>query len=679
MNARPSERTEAALEKALALAELGLYVLPAFRNGKDKGATGPKAEGGHGFYNGSNDPATIREMWAKWPGEYVGVWPGPSGIICEDIDVKGDEAGFVPLWQHHPDDYESTVQYPSESGGQHNIFRDPNPVPVAPGKPYPLVDRKAGNSLFLWYGEVPTREKWATLPDAPEWLSGGPASRNRAISTEDVDLQAFLDALTDGEAPADLTFYPEHYDDMKSAIHTIVQRALFLPETPGLRAAYDQAASAYIESAASTVPEESRPKKVEDCTVWSIGVWDAERPDRELIDWYTDPERLNPREPELPTVEAEPDSDPEGSSWSEVDLTDILNGTYVETMPTILHREDGPALFYPGCVNDLHGESESGKSWIAIAAVLQVIARGEHVRYLDFESTALEVTKRLLLCGGERQVIDRYFHYYRPTEDPLDGSNAPVLRDFQRMLNSRASLIVLDGVTEAMTKSGFDFEKNKDVAKWMVIPKSLANVTGAAVVLIDHVIKSSEGRGRFMIGAQHKMAALDGASYLVDVEAGIAKGAKGSLLMKVAKDRPGQVRANSGKWSGRGRLQLAAIVEIDSETPGRTYIRIKSHTDALSLAKALNVLANNRDIVLEAYEKHKEFKSVSAVLAAVEDSDLTRDEVKDAMTMLEHEGLIKVEAAKRSGQASKSYFVGIDNTKDELREPTSDMAISEVI
>ena len=56
-----------------------------------------------------------------------------------------------------------------------------------------------------------------------------------------------------------------------------------------------------------------------------------------------------------------------------------------------------------------------------------------------------------------------------------------------------------------------ELNDNTDAAKYgRLLPQRLANL-GAAVASLDHVTKSSEGRGRYALGAVHKVNALDDA------------------------------------------------------------------------------------------------------------------------------------------------------------------------
>ena len=91
---------------------------------------------------------------------------------------------------------------------------------------------------------------------------------------------------------------------------------------------------------------------------------------------------------------------------------------------------------------------------------------------------------------------------------------------------------------------------NSDIAQWQrLLPKRIADETGAAVVAIDHVTKSKEAQGRWAIGGQHKLAGVTGATYKVTntrkLARSIDKPVTGSSTVTVEKDRPGWVRGKS--------------------------------------------------------------------------------------------------------------------------------------
>lgn len=186
------------------------------------------------------------------------------------------------------------------------------------------------------------------------------------------------------------------------------------------------------------------------------------------------------------------------TSWRPIDLTDALAGVDVPA-PTMLVRSDGVRLIYAGRTHVFAGESESCKSWAAQIAASQVLNEGGDVLWIDFEDDERGVVARLLALLVPREVIATRFVYLRP-EEPLrtrDGRHTAGDVDFSEVLALREwSLIVIDGVTEAMVTEGLDLISNGDVATWSrLLPKRCAD-TGAGVVMLDHVPKATDNRGR---------------------------------------------------------------------------------------------------------------------------------------------------------------------------------------
>ncbi|MFF0122947.1 AAA family ATPase [Micromonospora arida] len=270
--------------------------------------------------------------------------------------------------------------------------------------------------------------------------------------------------------------------------------------------------------------------------------------------------------------EPEPGDDQSTGGWAPEDLTAILDGNYEPELPKLLPRTDGVALLYPGRVHSLHGESESGKSMVAQAETARVLVEGGTVTYVDFESdAALVVGGRLLPMGVPRDAISQRFKYVRPQFDY--GVSLESRAAFKVLVSQPADLCVIDGVTEALVTFGKAGRNEDEFTDWFRrLPKKIARKTGAAVVLIDHVTKDSEKRGRFALGSQAKMNALDGAAYTAEVKRALGQGMEGLIELRVGKDRPGQVRPKCGAFQ-KDRTQLAAWVWVDSTD--RKTIKVK--------------------------------------------------------------------------------------------------------
>jgi hypothetical protein len=243
-------------------------------------------------------------------------------------------------------------------------------------------------------------------------------------------------------------------------------------------------------------------------------------------------------------AELEPGREP----WGAVDLTAVLDGSWKPPQPTVGRRTDGKGLFYPGKCHTVIGETEAGKSWFALSVAYEEMKLGNHVIYIDFEDDEGGVVGRLLTIAvsqediSRRDLIAQRFHYVRP-DAPLNDQNIRALQDL--MGDHRPTLAILDGITEAMTMHDLNPLDNVDAALFgRKLPRPLATF-GAAVVSLDHVVKDKEGRGRYAIGAVHKLNALDGAAYILENRQPFGVGVVGRSTVRIAKDRPAQLRKNA--------------------------------------------------------------------------------------------------------------------------------------
>ncbi|WP_053004856.1 AAA family ATPase [Kocuria sp. SM24M-10] len=258
------------------------------------------------------------------------------------------------------------------------------------------------------------------------------------------------------------------------------------------------------------------------------------------------------------------------ATWDELDLSAVLDGTWTSPEATLMEREDGACLLYRGMVHAFIGESESGKSLLLQAEAARVLAAGGTVLYLDFESDQGTVVSRMLALGAPAEALRaRRLSYRRPEVTPI--VNGKETAAWRALLARPFDLAVIDGVTEAFAVFGVSSVDNDEVTAWgRNVPRKIAARTGAAVAVVDHVTKATEGRGRFAIGAQAKMSYLTGASYTVEVKSPLGVDMVGVLSLRVGKDRPGRVRPVSGAYRASDRSQEAARAVIDSTEPGKT-------------------------------------------------------------------------------------------------------------
>lgn len=197
------------VQKAQQLAKLGIFVFPVLvtpnpenpyktnkrpaipeahpkddpLRGKCNGECGRR---GHGFYDATDDPGYVTDLFEKYPRAEVGVYMGASGLVAADFDVKRSPDGTIEVdgfdsfekkWLELPDtlSYESV----SKAGGKQYIYAAPEGVNLGPAGNYRDmlgVDRRGGGSYSVWQGDVPVSR--VAFSPAPEWLLDPATVRN---------------------------------------------------------------------------------------------------------------------------------------------------------------------------------------------------------------------------------------------------------------------------------------------------------------------------------------------------------------------------------------------------------------------------------------------------------------------------------------------------------------------
>jgi hypothetical protein len=178
-----------------------------------------------------------------------------------------------------------------------------------------------------------------------------------------------------------------------------------------------------------------------------------------------------------------------------VDLGEIMADG--DTEPDML--VDG--LLVEGMHHLVYGKKESGKTWLLLACVKQLIARGETVVWVDEEMGRREFADRLLWMGLKPDDVSEHFVYL---EFPvLDGSHESRALWAALLEIKKPSLIVVDAQTEVLATADLNENSGTDVAKWLMWYLAPARRLGAATAVIDHTGHEEQGRAR---GSGHKGA-----------------------------------------------------------------------------------------------------------------------------------------------------------------------------
>jgi AAA domain len=217
----------------------------------------------------------------------------------------------------------------------------------------------------------------------------------------------------------------------------------------------------------------------------------------------------------------------DASSWRPIDLVGIE--------PFEPRRPDLAAILYPQLRHLLTGEPESGKSMLGRAIALDVLRADRSVVWVDFESDAWAMEEQLR-CFGATDAELRRLAYLNPNE-PIGTAGATdaiaaTVKHYQPVL------VVVDAFVGLLDLHDLDGHKSADVERAYRALIGPWRTDGAAVLVIDHVVKARDARSRFAAGSERKLGAVDVHIGLEPVHP-FGRGRTGRSKIIVHKDRQG--------------------------------------------------------------------------------------------------------------------------------------------
>lgn len=229
--------------------------------------------------------------------------------------------------------------------------------------------------------------------------------------------------------------------------------------------------------------------------------------------------------------------------------------------PDILSSERG-GLFYRGKRHLVTGEPETLKSWIAAAAAAELMSAGENVGWWDSdEMGAGPLTERLEGFGADPKAISARLLYFTPERAFDDSAKATVIR----AIDARPpALFVIDAMNPSMELQGLNPMVTAEVQNFYRTIVGLFHRRGIATVIIDHVSKDKETRGRWATGSERKVGGVD-VHFNIELigEPPTRERPQGRAIVRGGKDRPGwHIRAD-------GRRVGEFVMDLDDEKPWR--------------------------------------------------------------------------------------------------------------
>jgi hypothetical protein len=263
------------------------------------------------------------------------------------------------------------------------------------------------------------------------------------------------------------------------------------------------------------------------------------------------------------------------SRWAPQDLTPYLDGSYRRPRATIGRlRSDRAAMLYPGKDHMIYGPTGAGKTMLALALVADIICGpdDETALYVHFEEP------------DAVDAIERLRHVYTVPDDPIMDrfryvSPAVAARawEIDELAEDRPTLVVLDGVNEAMTLFGRGEGYGSD--NWSRFRQAVIMPflrVGSTVVALDHVTKT-DSDAPLPMGSGHKVNAMTGVAYYLRPHEDADQDHRGCSWVLIAKDRPGSVkRGGIRRESKRGMAPFtywgAMITDVGGGGPNPLWI-----------------------------------------------------------------------------------------------------------
>lgn len=235
-------------------------------------------------------------------------------------------------------------------------------------------------------------------------------------------------------------------------------------------------------------------------------------------------------------------------------------------------RNDGVRLGYRVKTHALVGNPEAGKTLTLVAMACDELKSGGSVLHLDADDNGEEATFALYLSfGADPAALSDPSRFRYAEVRTAEGAR----RFVAEAAEWRPTFAIVDAVSPFMSLFGWDQNDNADYRLFHAeIPARLADA-GASTWQVDHLNKAEGDSSRYASGAGQKLGAISGVQYMVSVVEQFVPGVGGAAALKIAKDRPGGVRAVSPS----GKSPTAAVFRLDSRGGASTWEFWKGRDD----------------------------------------------------------------------------------------------------
>ncbi|WP_100514805.1 AAA family ATPase [Mycobacteroides abscessus] len=287
-----------------------------------------------------------------------------------------------------------------------------------------------------------------------------------------------------------------------------------------------------------------------------------------------------------------------------VDVAAIIAGGIRTPEPDILALDAGGHLFYSGEFNLIHGDPESGKTWLCLTAVATTLATGGKAAIIDLDHNgAHSIINRLQQLGIRNDVLgdqDRFRLAEADTSDELKR----VVAD---LCTFGPSVVTIDSLGEVLPLFGANSNNADDFTKVHATVISPLAKAGVAVLAVDHLPKNAESRLHGPTGTNAKNRAVGGASVRVTNTRKFVPGQGGAATLELFKDRHGGIREHLPTPTGSKSVIGTFTLDVDEQT-GELHYTITQDGASPSAAKPGRDMD---DDVLTLMEKHEQGTNIT--------------------------------------------------------------------
>lgn len=282
-----------------------------------------------------------------------------------------------------------------------------------------------------------------------------------------------------------------------------------------------------------------------------------------------------------------------------VDVAALIAGGVHTPEPDTLALDAGGHLFYSGEFNLIHGDPESGKTWLCLTTVATTLAAGGKAAIIDLDHNgAHSIIDRLQQLGVRNDVLgdpDRF----RLAEPDTSEELKQIISDLRQF---GPTVVTIDSLGEVLPLFGANSNNADDFTKVHAAVISPLAKAGIAVLAVDHLSKSNDARQFGPTGTNAKNRAVGGASVRVTNIRQFVPGQGGAATVELFKDRHGGIRQHLPTPNGSKSVIGTFTLTVNEET-GNLYYTITQDGTGPSAAKS------DRDIetdVLTLMEKHEQ-------------------------------------------------------------------------